>query len=159
MHFMISVRAAVEPTQMRVMAARSDVARIARPVLLVKGSHAMSPCSLKTLAIGGILGATFAVSILDASARPARCVIDSSGAKYAGRCDFQQEGAGFSLSPLGRSGFPGGIDPIAVSVLSPGTAEVRGLTKEGVNSRWGEAKRSKKDPACWVGADFKICAY
>lgn len=119
----------------------------------------MSPCLFKTLAISGILGSALAVSIVDASGRPARCVIDSSGERYAGGCDFQQEGAGFSLSPLGRSGFPGGIDPITVYVTSPGTAEVRGLTKDGVNSRWGEAKRSKKDPACWVGADFSICAY
>lgn len=35
---------------------------------------------------------------------------------------------------------------------------VRGLTSEGINSRWGEAKRSKKDKSCWIGEDFKICA-
>jgi hypothetical protein len=47
---------------------------------------------------------------------------------------------------------------ISVSVVRPGVAEVRGLTKRGINSRWGEARRSKSNRACWVGEDFKICA-
>lgn len=28
-----------------------------------------------------------------------------------------------------------------------------------MNSRWGEAKRSSQDKACWVGGDFKVCAW
>jgi hypothetical protein len=36
---------------------------------------------------------------------------------------------------------------------------VRGLTTDGINSRWGTALRSKADPACWKGSDFEICAY
>ena len=48
---------------------------------------------------------------------------------------------------------------VSVYMLSPGVAEVRGLIKHGMNSRWGPAKRSQQDPACWTGADFEICAY
>jgi hypothetical protein len=48
---------------------------------------------------------------------------------------------------------------IAVWILSPGKAEVRGLTKNGVSSRWGSAERSTKDKACWIGEDFQICVY
>lgn len=93
-----------------------------------------------------------------ALARPARCVISGS-VHYKGKCDFMRAGASFSLAPIGRASFPGGITPVSVAIVSPGVAEVRGLTRDGVNSRWGEARRSKRDPACWEGSDFRICAY
>ncbi|MFM7652762.1 MAG: hypothetical protein ACKO5M_07590, partial [Vulcanococcus sp.] len=51
------------------------------------------------------------------------------------------------------------ITNISVSIVSPGVAEVRGLTTDGINSRWGSAVRNKKDSACWTGSDFEICAY
>lgn len=98
----------------------------------------------------------------DALARPARCVISNSGAVgYKGKCDFLAEpgNGGFSISPIRPKTFPGGIDPISVMKIDKETAEVRGLTTLGNNSRWGEAKRSKKDPACWEGSDFRICVY
>lgn len=93
-----------------------------------------------------------------AAARPVRCVIAGS-VRYAGKCDFLKSGASFSLSPIGRAAFPGGINPVSVAVVGPGIAEVRGLTRDGINSRWGEARRSKRDSACWEGSDFRICAY
>lgn len=93
-----------------------------------------------------------------AMARSARCAL-SGAVRYQGKCEFTNEGASFSLSPMGRSSFPGGINPVSVAVVSPGVAEVRGLTRDGVNSRWGVARRSKRDPACWMGNDFRICAY
>lgn len=108
----------------------------------------------------------FAVAALLASAtvaeaRPARCVIVSNGEKpFEGICDFSADSrdGSFTLSRAkGRKFLK--IDPISVAVVSPGTAEVRGLTPDGINSRWGEAKRSTSDPTCWIGADFKICAY
>ncbi|WP_017295364.1 hypothetical protein [Geminocystis herdmanii] len=46
-----------------------------------------------------------------------------------------------------------------MAIIKSGVAEVRGLTTAGINSRWGEARRSKSDKACWVGDDFTICAY
>lgn len=97
----------------------------------------------------------------DAVARSARCVVIGAGAPpYKGKCDFSaDDGVGsFSITPTGKPAF-GGATVINVSVISPGVAEVRGLTRDGISSRWGEAKRSKTDPACWVGSDFKICVY
>ncbi|MGD9542788.1 MAG: hypothetical protein AB7F41_08975 [Methylocystis sp.] len=95
-----------------------------------------------------------------AVARPARCVVIGNGAPaYKGACDFSAEvGGSFSIAPIGKGAF-GGATSISVSIISPGVAEVRGLTRDGINSRWGEAKRSKADPACWIGSDFKICVY
>lgn len=95
-----------------------------------------------------------------AIARPARCVVNSAGAAaYNGKCEFSSEtGGSFSIMATGKPAF-NGATVISVSVTLPGVAEVRGLTRDGINSRWGEAKRSKEDPACWVGSDFKICVY
>ena len=92
-------------------------------------------------------------------ARPVRCLIAGAGLNYRGKCDFTPSGGSFSISPIGRASFPGGVNPVSVAVVAPGVAEVRGLTREGINSRWGEARRSKRDPACWEGSDFRICAY
>lgn len=105
-------------------------------------------------------GAVFALFAADALARPARCVLTGSVA-YRGKCDFTPEpgNGGFALSPISPKSFPAGIDPIHVYKLDKETAEVRGLTRLGISSRWGEARRSKKDPACWEGADFRICVY
>jgi hypothetical protein len=96
----------------------------------------------------------------EAIARPARCVVNGAGAApYQGTCEFSAESGGsFSIAPVGKSAF-GGATVISVSVTLPGVAEVRGLTRDGINSRWGEAERSKTDPACWIGSDFKICVY
>jgi len=51
------------------------------------------------------------------------------------------------------------VDEISVFIVRPGIAEVRGLTAQGINARWGEARRSARDRACWVGADFSICVH
>ena len=103
---------------------------------------------------------TILVGSTGAEAKPARCLITSSSTKsFKGPCDYKPDSStgGFALSRLKGRKFLN-IDPITVSVVSPGVAQVSGLTKEGVNSTWGEAKRSKRDPACWIGEDFKICA-
>ena len=76
-------------------------------------------------------------------------------------CEFLSEGSkgSFSLRARGGEGelFPGVLS-VSVAVVSPGVAEVRGLTSAGINSRWGEARRSRKDRACWTGSDFEVCA-
>ena len=109
---------------------------------------------LAAAAFGLFLAAT------PAAARPARCVVQSAGAPaWRGACNFMPDGGGsFYIDPA-RGRFPGGVSPISVSLISPGVAEVRGLTRDGVNSRWGEARRSRRDPACWVGEDFSVCVY
>ena len=99
--------------------------------------------------------------LAEAIARPARCVVIGAGmTPYKGKCDFSADdgGGSFSITPTGKPAF-GGATVINVSVISPGVAEVRGLTRDGISSRWGEAQRAKADPACWVGSDFKICVY
>ena len=103
--------------------------------------------------------ATFALPA-DAAGRRARCVVSSGSETYRGPCNFIAErGGSFSVSAVGRRFIVGRVTDVSVAVLRPGAAEVRGLTAQGVNSRWGEARRSSRDRACWVGADFSVCAY
>ena len=49
-------------------------------------------------------------------------------------------------------------DMISVFIVAPGEAEVSSLYGPRP-SNWGHAKRSTSEKACWVGSDFKICAY
>jgi hypothetical protein len=96
------------------------------------------------------------------SGKLATCRIESGGkVELSGKCRFIPEGRGgsFSLAHAdGRKPLYGTILSVTVSVVSPGVAEVRGLTRDGINSRWGEARRSNQDRACWAGSDFRICA-
>jgi hypothetical protein len=96
-----------------------------------------------------------------AEARPARCVLTAAGSpQFSGPCDFQAErGGSFTVTPAERRRFPNGLGAVSLSIVEPGIGEVRGLTRDGINSRWGEARRSPRDPACWVGADFSLCVY
>ena len=98
-------------------------------------------------------------SLAEAKPRDAKCLIKTAGAgDYRGPCRFSPEEKGsFSVEPLGRRSFQNGVTSIGVWIVSPGLAEVRGLTRDGTNSRWGEARRSKRDRACWAGSDFSIC--
>lgn len=98
-----------------------------------------------------------------AQARDARCRIYQNGQLALDRiCDFQPDGrnGSFAISSVRRgNALLPGITLVTVSVFRPGVAEVRGLTRDGINSRWGEARRSSRDRACWVGSDFRICVY
>ena len=91
----------------------------------------------------------------------AQCLIKQSGVTtYAGDCAFHLErGGSFSIKRSDDEPIQPGVTDISVSIVSPGVAEVRGLTTDGVNSRWGAATRSAVDGACWTGSDFEICAY
>jgi hypothetical protein len=105
------------------------------------------------------------VTKIEAELRPlldgqkmARCVIGPD--KYEGPCTFLAGSNGsFSISRRDHSIIFSNVTVVSVSIIEKGKAEVRGLTTEGFNSRWGPATRSKEDPACWVGSDFKVCAY
>lgn len=116
-----------------------------------------------TLAAGAVaLTAALALAVASAEAkpRPARCVIDAAGApRWSGPCQFEAErGGSFSVTPA-RGRFQNGVTSISLAIVSAGVGEVRGLTSSGVNSRWGEARRSPRDRACWIGADFSLCVY
>jgi hypothetical protein len=97
-----------------------------------------------------------------AADRVVKCQIDSSGSpSFKGKCLFMPEkGGSFSLQSVNRDRpIMEGLIDVNVQIIEKGVAEVRGLTTEGSNSRWGEARRSDKDKACWVGSDFRICAW
>lgn len=108
-----------------------------------------------------LLVALAAVPFAAQAKPPARCVVNGNGEQpYSGPCSFTSEGGGsFSIDPIGRRVFSGEVTDISVSLTGPGEAEVRGLTTSGINSRWGSARRSRRDPACWEGSDFRICVY
>lgn len=100
--------------------------------------------------------------VAQGKARLVDCRVESEGkVQVNGKCRFTpDEGGSFTLEHADpkRTVFFGEIMSVTVSVISPGVAEVRGLTRQGVNSRWGEARRMANDRACWQGSDFKICA-
>ncbi len=89
-------------------------------------------------------------------------VVKCQVSEYQGSCLFTPDtpNGSFSLSnsdpnkPLTET-----INTVTVTIIEKGLAEVSGLTADGINSRWGEAKRSTKDKACWEGEDFKVCAW
>lgn len=91
----------------------------------------------------------------------AKRVVDCEVNAYRGKCVFDPErGGSFSLSnPAGEGESLDGSTVVTVSIVQKGVAKASALTTSGVSSRWGEAKRSRTDPACWVGADFKVCAW
>jgi hypothetical protein len=100
--------------------------------------------------------------VAQGKARLVDCRVESEGkVQVSGKCRFTpDEGGSFTLehADAKRTVFFGEIMSVTVSIVSPGVAEVRGLTRQGVNSRWGEARRMSNDRACWQGSDFKICA-
>lgn len=93
--------------------------------------------------------------------RPALCILEQNGVTaFAGRCRLHPAAdGGFSLGSGGAGPLLPGLTTLSVSPLRPSLAEVRGLTVQGVNSRWGRAVRSSVDPACWQGLDFAVCTY
>ena len=95
-----------------------------------------------------------------ALAKPATCTIKQNGAiQFSGRCDFQPFGGNGSFSIVNSKGgvLVPGVTQVSVALLQ-GMAEVRGLTVDGIHSRWGSARRNANNPARWDGADFQICA-
>jgi hypothetical protein len=95
-----------------------------------------------------------------AAERIVSCEINSNGKTvFNGKCKFiPDQGGSFSLSGVTGKPLFGNVTDVSVYIIEKGVAEVRGLTSDGINSRWGEAKRSAKDKACWEGSDFRVCA-
>jgi len=96
-----------------------------------------------------------------ARSKIASCRIVSGGkVAFSGRCRFTAERDGsFFLEPArGRGRLFGAILSVSVTIVGRGVAEVRGLTSAGVSSHWGRVVRSKRDRACWVGTDIRVCA-
>jgi hypothetical protein len=113
----------------------------------------------KSLFLAALAVLVVPVGTAVAKPREARCVVKAAGAPdYRGPCRFSpEEGGSFTIEPARRRAFGNGVTSISASLIAPGVAEVRGLTRDGVNSRWGEARRSRRDRACWLGSDFSVC--
>lgn len=90
-----------------------------------------------------------------------RCVVVRGGETVAqGPCQFESDGDdGSFYVDLLSAAATAGTNPISVTLVGRGLAEVRGVTEDGLNSRWGEARRDKADRACWTGEDFTVCAW
>ncbi len=91
--------------------------------------------------------------------RPVTCVITSGGHTYApSGCRITQETEEhtrwYVIETADASPLLEEILSVSLVEMSPETAEVSGLTKSGINSRWGRARR---DGDCWSGEDFRIC--
>nr|OEJ79934.1 hypothetical protein A5482_08025 [Cyanobacterium sp. IPPAS B-1200] len=116
----------------------------------------------KLLSIGS-LTAILSVSLSPqmAQAKEATCVIrgENNQVVFRDKCNFNQYGGNGSFWIEAKSGLIYGRESISVYITSPGVAEVSGLTTGGISSRWGTARRSQSDRACWVGVGFTICAY
>lgn len=102
-----------------------------------------------------------AQTLAPVQAADAFCVVKGASDEilFRGNCIFEQFGGNGSFFIEAPSGLIAGRELINVYITEPGIAEVRGLTTDGINSRWGQARRSTADTACWVGRDFTICAY
>lgn len=93
-----------------------------------------------------------------ASAKVASCeIVEQGKTTFKNKCSFNPTGGGsFYLTninqdkPLVRDTMH-----ISVDVIETGFAEVTASRYGGTNTRWGKAKR---EGACWVGTDFKVCA-
>lgn len=111
------------------------------------------------VALATFTPASFAPAVAaPAKAKTASCKIKSADGRYTGPCAFTPTGKGsFSVAVPARGRKAMGATDVSVDMVGPGKAEVRGLTTDGINSRWGTATRSKKDRACWVGQDFSVC--
>ena len=111
------------------------------------------------LASAAALAAALALAAPAQAQRTARCAVASSGSSWTGPCLFSAErGGSFSIRRRDGRAFPGGATSISVAIAGS-EADVRGLTRDGINSRWGMASRDRRDRACWRGSDFRVCAY
>lgn len=117
---------------------------------------------LKKIAIAFAVLPAICILAPNADAKPAKCVVRKGGDQVLNsQCNFQFTGnnGSFSLTRINGGEIMPSITDISVYIVSDGLAEVRGLTINGNNSRWGQARRNTSDPACWTGSDFEICAY
>jgi hypothetical protein len=95
-----------------------------------------------------------------ASEPTVRCVLGNGKTEvFDGKCIFIRDNDGSFAVMTPNNDYIMGASSISVRITKPGHAEVRGLTAYGINSRWGPARRSEKDKACWLGDDFSICVY
>lgn len=95
-----------------------------------------------------------------AQSKTATCQIDDGGSTvFKGKCIFTPQGNGsFYLSGKNLSETIG-VDGLMVEVEQTNVAIVQATLLRGGATTWGQAVRSKHQKACWVGQDFKVCAW
>ena len=94
----------------------------------------------------------------DGSQRVQCRVSNDYGEGFEGDCLYESLGfESFSIKPANQDQNILGSLQVTVWVENDEIVEVRGLTTDGINSRWGRVRRSMEDPDCWVGEDFLIC--
>lgn len=111
--------------------------------------------------------AILSASVAIAAGRTVDCSISTlpgNEVQFKGKCNFVPEAGGsFTLmDAAGRDKLYDNVGMVSVYVTGKDTAEVSGLVLDnsgGHNSRWGSAKRSRLDRACWDGDDFRVCAW
>ena len=93
------------------------------------------------------------------SSKPANCQIELAGKSiYDGACNFESSGGGsFSITGFDiNQSLIGHVQEVSVEVSESKIGSVFGSNNEGSIHEWGQAKRSK---GCWIGSNFKVCAY
>lgn len=97
-----------------------------------------------------------------AAGKIATCQIDENGKTiYKGKCTFTPQGGGsFYLSGSNLSKNIG-LEGLMVWIEDKNVAVVQGPKFHGGAETWGQAVRSSKQKACWVGEgnSFKVCAW
>jgi hypothetical protein len=94
--------------------------------------------------------------------RVAQCEIAGDQGTYVGPCLFTPyEHGDFSVDRLKGKRFYPGAESFYLSIEAPGLANA--ASNSGNSSHfWGNLRRSKEKPACWVDVDYpksRICAY
>ena len=95
-----------------------------------------------------------------AQAKPATCQIEDSGKTiYKGKCNFDPQGNGSFYISHASFAKKLNFEGIMVWIESKDQAVVQATKLSGGASTWGEATRSQKEKACWVGDWFKVCTW
>ncbi|WP_374254224.1 hypothetical protein [Acinetobacter brisouii] len=114
------------------------------------------------LLASALFGCLSISQIASAADKTVTCQIDESGRTlYKGKCTFTPQGNGsFYLSGKALSKKVE-VAGIMVWIEQPNVAVVQGTKFSGGASTWGNAVKSSKQKACWVGEgnSFKVCAW
>ena len=99
-------------------------------------------------------------TVATAAPKSAVCQIDEGGRQlYKGKCLFEAQGGGSFYVSHPSFAHKVGVEGLMVIVERKNQAVVQATRVGGGGSIWGEASRSQTQKACWVGNDFKICAW
>lgn len=118
---------------------------------------------MKKFTLGLMLSAGLVATyptLVQAKAKEATCQIDEGGQTlYKGKCNFEPQGGGSFYISHPSFVKKVGVESLMVIVEGKDQAVVQASKIGGGGSMWGEAVRSQKQKACWIGNNFKICAW